>query len=212
MTSTKSNSPHHEASSTIAQATKFTTASKNNQNDINCVGKSNDSTQNDSTSNSAGINSHVDHSITLSTQIKKKSASFLHRDYNRKPILARSQVSMALASCVEKEGRKKWRKGKSMVVNLNKLLLFSRVIFSILYYILVQQYHLPPSWTSSLSIRFIEGFYPEMDLRMLQEFLKWRATRSKKISEFQAGQPYRFNCERLRLKEKKMHERIPTKE
>lgn len=72
------------------------TASKNNQIDINCVSKSNDTAQSDTTtpSNSMNINSHVDHALTLSTQIKKKSASFLHRDYNRKPILARSQVSM----------------------------------------------------------------------------------------------------------------------
>lgn len=32
-------------------------------------------------------------SSSSSTNIKKKSSSFLHRDYNRKPILARSQVS-----------------------------------------------------------------------------------------------------------------------
>ena len=32
-------------------------------------------------------------SVVVTTQIKKKTSSFLHRDYNRKPILARSQVS-----------------------------------------------------------------------------------------------------------------------
>ena len=42
------------------------------------------------------INSLSDNNVPVSTasiQIKKKSSSFLHRDYNRKPILARSQVS-----------------------------------------------------------------------------------------------------------------------
>lgn len=92
MTSTVSNSLHHEASSTIAQASKFTSASKNNQNDINCS-KSNDFSQNDSTINN---NSHADYSLAFSTQIKKKSSSFLHRDYNRKPVLARSQVSISI--------------------------------------------------------------------------------------------------------------------
>ena len=33
--------------------------------------------------------------ISSTTRIKPKSSSFLHRDYNRKPILARSQVSKA---------------------------------------------------------------------------------------------------------------------
>lgn len=32
-------------------------------------------------------------SVVATAQIKKKTSSFLHRDYNRKPILARSQVS-----------------------------------------------------------------------------------------------------------------------
>lgn len=42
-------------------------------------------------------NNSVTDSLSLSSPsslIKKKSSSFLHRDYNRKPILARSQVSM----------------------------------------------------------------------------------------------------------------------
>ena len=33
-------------------------------------------------------------SVVATAQIKKKTSSFLHRDYNRKPILARSQVSL----------------------------------------------------------------------------------------------------------------------
>lgn len=131
MTSTISNSPHQEASSTIAQAAKFTTASKNNQNDINCVSKSNDSTQNDSTTNPVNINSHVDHTLTLSTQIKKKSASFLHRDYNRKPILARSQVSIWRLHLVMKENEKKENRWSSISISC---FCSSRVIFSILYY------------------------------------------------------------------------------
>lgn len=71
------------------------TVSNSNQNEINCVSKANESTKNDSTiiSNIMNVNSHADHSVALSPQIKKKSSSFLHRDYNRKPILAKSQVS-----------------------------------------------------------------------------------------------------------------------
>ena len=71
------------------------TASNSNQNDINCVSKANESTKIDSAtiSNIVNVNSHADNSVALSPQIKKKSSSFLHRDYNRKPILAKSQVS-----------------------------------------------------------------------------------------------------------------------
>lgn len=84
----------HEASSTIALATKLTTTSNSNQNDINCVNRSKESKKNESTiiSDLTNLSSNADESVTLLTQIKKKS-SFLHRDYNRKPILARSQVS-----------------------------------------------------------------------------------------------------------------------
>ena len=42
------------------------------------------------------INNLSDNNVATpaaSVPIKKKSSSFLHRDYNRKPILARSQVS-----------------------------------------------------------------------------------------------------------------------
>lgn len=39
--------------------------------------------------------------ISSTTRIKPKSSSFLHRDYNRKPILARSQVSKARRMWVE---------------------------------------------------------------------------------------------------------------
>jgi len=53
------------------------------------------------TSNLPAINSsHSESPIkssSSSTNIKKKSSSFLHRDYNRKPILARSQVSSLIA-------------------------------------------------------------------------------------------------------------------
>lgn len=85
---------HQEASSTIALATKLTTTSNSNQNDINCVNRAKESKKNESSiySDSVNLSSVADDSVTLLTQIKKKS-SFLHRDYNRKPILARSQVS-----------------------------------------------------------------------------------------------------------------------
>ena len=38
-------------------------------------------------------------SVVATAQIKKKTSSFLHRDYNRKPILARSQVSKIFCRC-----------------------------------------------------------------------------------------------------------------
>lgn len=125
-----SSSHHQEASSSpIAHATKLTTTSKNNQNDINCVTKVNDTTtRNDGliSSTLAAINSHVDHSVPVSTQIKKKSSSFLHRDYNRKPILARSQVSIAmrLSNCNQEGSQRK--KLKKPIRKADKQLLFSQ--------------------------------------------------------------------------------------
>lgn len=59
-------------------------------------------TSNDSSTNLyTNINSHATTTtnaiespiISSTSRIKPKSSSFLHRDYNRKPILARSQVS-----------------------------------------------------------------------------------------------------------------------
>jgi hypothetical protein len=76
-----------------------TTSNYNNQNDANCARKSNGSAQNESTINAnfRSINSHPqDQPLSNPTPAKKKSSSFLHRDYNRKPILARSQVSMMM--------------------------------------------------------------------------------------------------------------------
>jgi hypothetical protein len=87
------------AVSTQAMSTKFMT----HPNDTNCC-ISNDA--NAITSNLyTSINSHatittnaIDSPIISSTtRIKPKSSSFLHRDYNRKPILARSQVSKSLS-------------------------------------------------------------------------------------------------------------------
>lgn len=68
-------------------------------NDTNCI--SNDSST-ITTNLYSNVNSHATTTTTAidspiissTTRIKPKSSSFLHRDYNRKPILARSQVSM----------------------------------------------------------------------------------------------------------------------
>lgn len=84
------------------QNAKFTTALNCHQSDLsssNCIVSDATVSRHDSTitSNLTTINStHNDSPIispSSSTNIKKKSSSFLHRDYNRKPILARSQVS-----------------------------------------------------------------------------------------------------------------------
>lgn len=103
---TTSNSFQHEAQASVAavQAMKLTTASNSNQ----LSSKANDSTITSTLANNN--NSHADHSATLSSQIKKKSSSFLHRDYNRKPTLARSQVSKQMRNDEEK------RKGKKSIL------------------------------------------------------------------------------------------------
>lgn len=63
------------------------------KNEISCIGRASDSNRIDSTKNSNLANLNLSEETPTSSQIKKKSSSFLHRDYNRKPILARSQVS-----------------------------------------------------------------------------------------------------------------------
>jgi hypothetical protein len=101
-----SNNSHNNTTATAAayndvpQNKILTTTSNYNQNDANCARKSNGSAQNESTINAnfRSINSPhpQDQPLSNPTPAKKKSSSFLHRDYNRKPILARSQVSMMM--------------------------------------------------------------------------------------------------------------------
>lgn len=74
--------------------TPITNASNSDQVEINCINQVNDLIQIDKSL--VNVNSLTDQSFPLSTNIKKKSSSFLHRDYNRKPILARSQVSIII--------------------------------------------------------------------------------------------------------------------
>lgn len=107
----------------VPQNKILTTTSNYNQNDANCARKSNGSAQNESTINNANFrNINSSHSQeqqqqqppqpslfnpTSTTPVKKKSSSFLHRDYNRKPILARSQVSMMMRDGIWSRGRVK---------------------------------------------------------------------------------------------------------
>lgn len=94
-------------STTIAVTAQAMTAKfMTHPNDTNCC-VSNDANAN--TSNLyTSINSHTTTTtnaiespiISSTSRIKPKSSSFLHRDYNRKPILARSQVSKSLATAI----------------------------------------------------------------------------------------------------------------
>lgn len=82
------------STSTVATS-KFMVSS----NDTNCITNDGSTITSNLYSN---VNSHATTTTTAidspiissTTRIKPKSSSFLHRDYNRKPILARSQVSM----------------------------------------------------------------------------------------------------------------------
>lgn len=69
-----------------------------NQNDNNCVSKADEAIKDSSiNSNVVNVNSRTEHPVAFSPNIKKKSSTFLHRDYNRKPMLAKSQVSRGMA-------------------------------------------------------------------------------------------------------------------
>jgi hypothetical protein len=91
-------------STTMAGTQGMTAKFMTHPNEPNCC-ISNDANAN--TSNLyTSINSHATNTtnvidspiISTTTRIKPKSSTFLHRDYNRKPILARSQVSKSLAA------------------------------------------------------------------------------------------------------------------
>lgn len=101
-------------------------------NDTNCI--TNDSStitpnlysnvNSHATTTTTAIDSPI---ISSTTRIKPKSSSFLHRDYNRKPILARSQVSSDdFARQLVHDGL-----GKIIIVLLLKLLIIFSEITSV---------------------------------------------------------------------------------
>lgn len=94
----QNSSSYNISNSKIASQSTNNCVNKNlnefNENPINV--NSNSSGNPNLNANSSQIVNNITENLSSQSPtsfIKKKSSSFLHRDYNRKPILARSQVS-----------------------------------------------------------------------------------------------------------------------